>query len=363
MSKRTTIKEEVVLIKDKKRKPKNRRKVQKPKIRQISEKRVVPSTSTRQTSSSRIDSRFRTGHRKEFITSVIGSTTDFSVQKSIVLNAGSTSISNWLSGLAMLYESYKFHWLRLVYVNRCSSTTAGFVALSPDSNPHDPPPQTDFEAFQNEKTKSSASWDEFHIDLTKEMLSKRKSYFCRKNDTFPQGADIDLYDVGNIHLIVGGQQSTSVIGQLWIEYDVEFYTPEYANNSIDTILLNTDSNNNGTANPLGATAANRTIQQVGNLASINNNTITFLKPFHGLLNMKNSGTAFTVAPTINGGSTAQFGLSEDGFNMTQSFFNGGATAATLTSLITALAGQYIQLNGPASVNNYATQLSLTPCAL
>ena len=363
MNNKTTIKKEVVLVKNQRKRKPRVRKSKKEKV--ISEYHFAPIAKTKTTSSSRKDSKYRTGLRKEFVTTLVGSTSSFEVQQFIVLNAGSTTCSLWLSQLARLYESYRFHKFSIHYIPRTGSTTPGYVAISPDANPHDPQPISQVEAYQNEKTKSSAPWDGFVVHLSPEMLNKRKSFFCRKDNLLPSGADRDLYDIGNLSLIVGGQSSTSALGEIWLEYDCEFYTPEAPTGlaAPTTLLLDTTSNASQSS-PLGVNPVDRTIQQIGNIASMNNNTITFLKDFHGLLNMKNTGgSGISAAPSINVGSTAQFDMTENNFNMTANYFSAGGTGSGLNSLIKALAGQYIQLNGPTTANPFTTRLSLTPCYL
>jgi len=301
---------------------------------------------------------FHTGPQREFVTTLLGSTGNFELKLSLAINAGNPSFSPWLAGLARQYESYKFKYLRVKYVARCPTSQPGWVAISPDCNPHDPAPQSEIQAFQNKNTVSQAPYKEFEVRFDSNMLSKRKSYFCRKDGALPAGADKDLYDIGNIFILVGGTATGNPLGQIWVEYDCEFHTPEFADSANNTTFVRATTGLNA-ANPFGDVG--RLINQVGDVLQVSSpDTMTFLKSFHGMINMNHTGTGLLGSPSINPASTVTYNEIETA-NMTMAGFV--STGSYLSSLISANSGDILRMLGPSGGVITRADISLTPCLL
>jgi hypothetical protein len=335
----------------------------------LGQERSAPIAKTIQTSVKMNVRNFRFPKRSEMITTVLGSASEYEVQKAIILNPGDNSFSTWLSNIARCFESYRFHSLRFFYIPRCPSTSTGDVIMSPDMNPRDDPPQNEIQASQNELTKSSASWDKISISLSNEMLAKRRSYFCRKEGGLAVNADKDLYDTGNLFLIVGGQGNTNKIGQLWVEYEVEFFTPESSQGSGKTLF---SRNDNGLVNssPIVGNTATRVTEQVGEFVEqIVNVTgqwddITFKKDFHGILNLNINGAGINAGATpltTNTPDKVTITNSDNGFNVGNILAN--SAGVDIVKIIDAKAGGRIQAALAGSTSLINSVLSMTNCYL
>lgn len=273
----------------------------------------------------------------EYVMDVNGSNLNFEVQQTLVLNPGNPDLFPWLSAMGNLYESYRFKKLKLRYAASCSTQTNGFVGLVPDFNPLDPSPSSKTLAFQNEKTKRGSSFTSFEVNCSQEELNKRKSYFCRgQNETVPN-ANREVYDTGNVYLIVGGQGHQNPIGELWIDFEVEFMTPEPPTIlPIAAKLVNPDGGSQTVLNPLGVGGAAATeVSQPDGVTFSTDATasvINFLKPFSGNITAYLNGTGLGNLATFVGGGAAFSG------GPSSAVTNSAGTGALMNLFITSPAG-------------------------
>jgi len=195
--------------------------------------------------------------------------------------------------------------------------------------------------LQHPNAKRSPPWSSITYNCPKSELSNYKEYFTR-NTPLTSNLDIKTYDVGNLFVCTNGQANTNLIGELWIEYDVEFTTPQLGNFIAGGKA--TGATSLTAANPLG-TAATFDAQSFG-VTVDGTSTVTFTYPgtylvlfiFNGSVITAAAATAGTGATTavigsitINSGSTQ----AEDGFIVTTTINNATvaftATATTVTS--------------------------------
>jgi len=121
------------------------------------------------------------------------------------------------------------------------------------------------------------------------------------------GTDIKTYDVGNFSLILSGVSVTSLLGELYVEYSVDFYDPRVAvpiGQNLPMAHIATLAAGSATdAAPLfGATT--RVGSNISNL-SFTNTTVTIPAVGRYLLTMGVVSTAITASPTITlGANTA-----------------------------------------------------------
>jgi len=307
---------------------------------------------------------FSTPMREEYVVTIPGTTLPLAIHKTLRCNPGDPEFSKWGANIANCFESYKYDYLEIEYVPRCSANTSGYVAISPDTNPHDPAPVTEQELYANVRAKSDSPWKSFKVVFSKEMLNKQNRYFCRKNGQLPLGADKDLYDTAVLHLAGGGQENGVFIGQIWIRWRATFYTPESSSTVLPAVIGQNNSNVSQIS-PLGDMTAETIQQQVNNpLSSIVQDgvgsVLNFSRDFHGILSMKNVGTGITGAPSIQSILGASVNQAEGGVNLNT--FPSSPGGSFLNSLITAKAGDKIRLVGPSGTLSQG-MLSLMSCPL
>jgi len=304
--------------------------------------------------------------RCEYLGDVLQSADEFNIGKTLIINPGNPEFSPWISKMASMFESYKFHKLKLKYIPRCSTNYAGFVALSPDCNPRDAPPSNSIQMFQNEKTVSNAPWAPLELVFNHEMLNKRSTYFCRP---LAANADKDLYDVGNIFVVTGGKSVSvpSNCGQLWLEYEVEFFTPESSPVVAPQTFLAGGNNTNGvtSTNPVPNNIAQQT--QIGEFVSSvttdgTQSLVNFAKDFHGLLTMTAGGTGITLPAVLTNVAGMSLNQVEGTWNGNSTVVSGGGTNSMLANLITATAGSVLGVKMPAGVTN-TVAFALEKCSV
>jgi hypothetical protein len=133
---------------------------------------------------------------REFVTDIIGSGT-FSLS-SLSINPGLPSIFNWLSSVALAYESYRFRKLSFHFTSSASTATSGTVIVAVDFNPQDLAPISKQSLLNLKASVRGATWESFEIRTSPTDLHKLLSYFTRSG--LPSGGayDIKTYDVGNL---------------------------------------------------------------------------------------------------------------------------------------------------------------------
>ncbi len=160
----------------------------------------------------------------ELVGSISG-TDDFTVQ-GFPLNPGLLAPFLWLSSIAQNYESYKFHKLRAIFAPACPSTVGGSIYLTIDFDPQDAAPQTEAQIASYYDTASDLPWRKIHYGASSSDLSKQKTYLVRDTNTATP-SNLASFDTGNLFIATIGNGSAGVLGKLWIEYEVEFMTPQF----------------------------------------------------------------------------------------------------------------------------------------
>jgi hypothetical protein len=177
----------------------------------------------------------RVVHRELVNASIAGSTT-FTVQQTLALNPGLAATFSWLSVQAANWEQYQVHRLEAVYIPIAPTSSQGDIMLSPDYDASDPVPTTEVQAGNNAGTVQDSCWANVRLRLDqKAMMGLGPRRFVRQSAV---AGDVKTFDVGKLFVCTNNETGTSVIGKLWLEYDIEFFVPQNSPNT-DTIPLST----------------------------------------------------------------------------------------------------------------------------
>jgi len=181
--------------------------------------------------------------RSECIGDVYGST-GFAT-KSYSINPGLADSFPWLSIMAKDWQQYRFSRLIVRFVTRVSANTKGSVILSPEYNVNDGPPLTENEARNTQDSVEGNCWAEISVSLDCKAMF---AFGLRKQiRTSNIGADLSTYDAVLLTVATIGLPDNSVIGQLWLDYDVEFFVPQstlstrFISNRVCEFTLSTDT--------------------------------------------------------------------------------------------------------------------------
>jgi len=184
------------------------------------------------------------------------------------INPGLLSTFPWLHQVADSFEQYKFRGLVFEFKSMSSdavlsvagaNSSLGTVIMSTQYNVLDSP-FTDKRSMENYEYANSSkpSLSFFHpIECKMSQTSVAELYV--RSAPVVQG-DARLYDLGNFTIAVQGMQNVdpavqSVIGELWLTFEVEFYKPKLLIGGGDLLtdhFQNIGTNIVATATPFGS---------------------------------------------------------------------------------------------------------------
>lgn len=263
---------------------------------------------------------------KEFIQKVAGSVS-FSIN-TVPINPGLPAQFAWLYNMANNYESYRFRKLNYIFINSKTGTFAGDVIMGIDYDASDPAPfnESELQSYWGCKTGVITRPLSYQADLL--ALNKIPNKFTRIGD-LAANQDIKLYDSGNFFLATTDCADTSNIGRLFVEYEIEFKTPQTnGSNILCSIVVPSGETNTA---PLGTT-----FTDFGTFSPVWVSGTTFTVPVPGqyLVVIYQVGTVITAIPTITAAAPSVA-------TAVNGFFNAAATSA--------LATVAIKVNGPGDL--------------
>lgn len=299
------------------------------------------------------DLRVRVRHR-EYIGEIAGSIA-YAVQQ-YKINPGLYATFPWLAQMANLFESYKFNQLAFEYKTESATTAKGKVILSVDWDAADAPPATKQQQLQERTKLDCAAWAVARMNCDQADLWKFGiQRYIRAGVV--ANTDIKTYDVGNLNVGVQGMADTSLVGELYVVYDVELITPNQASGLVNPALeakIVSGGVVSKTA-PYGTAPV-----QTGQLAVVASNTasgtLTFAQTGKFLVCQKVTGTGIGSSPV----------LAFTAANVTE-ILSGGALLSTTGSEellveITA-AGQTVNIDWSPETTITASETRIAPYTL
>jgi len=165
-------------------------------------------------------------HHTEFLTDITTGTTAsaFSSTK-LTVNPNNVNLFPWLSTQARGYERYRFVDLKLHYYADCPTSTAGSVMLLFDVDPTDPIPTSKLEFMSHDNKARANAWLSTTLNVSKTSLNRLKSWFVRRASGLISGTATSDLDVGSFGYAYVGIPANTYIGELSIEYTIEFMNP------------------------------------------------------------------------------------------------------------------------------------------
>jgi hypothetical protein len=242
----------------------------------------------------------------------------------------------WLSNMASNYESYTFRKLAYIYEPTCSTSTAGTVMMGIDYDAADDPPGSKTELMSFHGAVRSAPWASCCCGTDKRDLEKlAKQRYVRLGNLDPN-LDLKTYDAGYLVIATQGMTSGATVGELFVEYEVEFQTPQLNINEIlDATSSHLFTSTCTVANPFNG------VVTTGGLGVLNDssNTLTFLRAGKYLMVGQFIGTVMTGSlPTLAFSAQGSF------INPDMGSTSGSASESTEVFLITVGPGEMVTFN-------------------
>lgn len=255
----------------------------------------------------------------ELIGDITGS--DLFTPTAYQINAGLQSMFTWLANIASNYETYKFHRLRFRYTNACASTQVGYVYLSVEYDPADPTPTSEQQLASYQDTVYGSAWMNHTYTCSAKSMARMNSYLVR-NGAGPSANELPQFDVGFLVVATNQNGGTPFLGKLWVDYDVEFSTPQMNSPAVGNSLSGKfTTTTDYTTNPV----------KVGNMpltatAAAGLLTITSSQAYQCLVNLTMSGVTIGPIPVTPIGGTAVTSL-------VNQFVNTAGTSAIMSAVI------------------------------
>jgi hypothetical protein len=155
-----------------------------------------------------------------------GATAAFTQLLQLPLQPGLTSVFPWLSNIAQNWQFYRFRKLRFCYYTRTGSTTVGSVVVVPDYNPADGAPLNETIASSYEDVQEDVPWKDQCCVLRPQAMHGIGVKKLIRSGPLAANLDINQYDSGNLWVFSVDSAAAAVWGKLWVEYEIEFMTPQ-----------------------------------------------------------------------------------------------------------------------------------------
>ncbi len=269
--------------------------------------------------------------------------TSFGIVDSLRVNPGLPETFPWLSGLANLFEKYKFHRLVFRFKNLKGTSSAGNILLSFDYDTLDSAPTSAIEMTQSTIYVDGAPWRVFELEIP---VGDLPYLYTRSGNV--ASSDLKTYDIGRLHIGAEGCADTTDHGYLEVEYHVSLKDkqPLTSGNvgSGDIAVFNLSANQ-----AINTTTANLNFnEEVVNTLGITNTSGVYTVPSGSYLvhvNESNDSTYTTIQvlkdgaamtiPVLMGGTSSKFG--------TGSFYVTDTTSFTIAvSITTGAATNFLQ---------------------
>jgi len=236
------------------------------------------------------DLRVRVKYR-EYVQDITGSVA-FALQQ-FNINPGLSTLFPWLSTLASMFESYKFNRLNLLFRSSSPSAQAGKTFLAVDWDVLDSAPASK-QAMMQERTKADANvWLDLNLGSDSADLLKFGVQRYVRTGSAPVGSDLKTYDVGMLNVASQGVTNAPVIGELWVEYDVDLITPNTAPAPISE-KITAGGASIAAASPFGATPV--LAGNVPVVVAADGKTLTFQQGGNYFMELNGTGTATSFTP-------------------------------------------------------------------
>jgi hypothetical protein len=163
---------------------------------------------------------------REYIGEIVGEVGDVFRVLRYAINPGLPQTFSWLSRLAQNFEQYKFHSLRFSYATERPTFTPGYILMATDYDAADPTPADKRIMAQYQASTRGAIYDNTVFVLDPKQLNRERLLYLRGGALAPN-LDIKTYDAGSFFIASGGADSSGILGELWVDYDVELFSPQF----------------------------------------------------------------------------------------------------------------------------------------
>jgi len=145
------------------------------------------------------------------------------------------------------FEQYKFSSLKFTFESATSTSERGSIIMLTNVDAKDNKMTTFAQLLSYSQAVNGRIWDT-HTHIVPSQAMVKRSYV--RPDGSSEKGDLSLYDIGVFYIATMGVQPNINVGTLWVEYEIEFYTPK-ASPIPHTLHILGDTMTVNKAEPLG----------------------------------------------------------------------------------------------------------------
>lgn len=135
-----------------------------------------------------------------------------------------SSIFAWLNKIAAGYEKFRFTKLHFVYTPICPSSTTGMIVMAYDYDASDNPPASKTTMSAYGGSVRGNVWNKLRCPMT---IPPGWFFVGQSTGSInPLNTDIKFYDQSRFYMGVFNATATLPVGELSVEYEVEFSQPD-----------------------------------------------------------------------------------------------------------------------------------------
>lgn len=164
---------------------------------------------------------FRVSHR-EFVGDIYSSTTYNVV--GYPMNPGLSLTFPWLAAIAANFEKYKFVNMCVQYRSCTNTGSLGSVVMMLDFDAADPPPANKPTILNSAGCIQGNVWNGLDMPIDCRRFARDALYV--RVGALQANQDVKTYDGGNLFVGVADGGNALLTGSLFIEYTVDFFTPQ-----------------------------------------------------------------------------------------------------------------------------------------
>jgi len=279
---------------------------------------------------------------REYVADVAGNTT-FGVT-SFTVQPGLAASFPWLSGIANNFEKYRVKSMSMQYINVAATDERGRITIAFDRDPLDADPETKADLFSYKGATEGSVWTGTTLSVP-----GGPDLFTRNGTV--TGTDLKTYDYGKFLVGVSNTADTAVVGELFINYEIELTIPQPATCPAVTITSGGTVSKTAIFGDAPTTVGNGPLTVTGS-------TITFTSPGDYLISLVATGTS-PGSPTVNTGTASN--SSSPSLTVTD---GGSSTASAFVRAVRATApGQtFIITYGGTAVTSSSTVVTMMSSA-
>lgn len=304
----------------------------------------------------------RVRHR-EYIKDIAvpGTPSAFSLQ-SFVINPGVSATFPWLASIAQNYQQYKINGLVFEFVTLSSDITSGgalgsmILATQYDSNANVYPDKIHMENSEY-AVSCKPSVSQLHaVECDPQLTSVPIKYVRGINDT-SSVFDSRMYDLGLFQVATQGLpgSSNTVLGELWVSYDVSLYKPEIGEQSFGGANIQSGGTVSKTA-IFGSGPNYVNVAPAGAISIVDPNTLSFNTTGEFFVTLLMAGTGLTTP-----GTTAST-LNTVGY-ISNSYLTGATNMIEVWSVKCTAAGQIMRFDATGSTSVSSSNIIVSSYSL